>query len=42
VLAQHGDQAQATRRLEDWTRLLRWLLWRHLEAAKPAEEEAAA
>jgi hypothetical protein len=28
-----GDDEQAAQRLEDWARLLRWLLWRHLDAA---------
>jgi hypothetical protein len=33
VLAADGKQEAAARRLEDWTRLLRWWLWRHLNAA---------
>lgn len=32
VLAPDGEQGVAARRLEDWTRMLRWLLWRHLDA----------
>lgn len=42
VLSPNGEQHDATaRRLEDWTRLLRWLLWRHLDAAKPDGAGAA-
>lgn len=42
MLAGGGGLDDATRRLEDWTRLLRWLLWRHLDADKPADAGAAA
>ena len=38
----NGRRAAAARRLEDWTRLLRWLLWRHLDAIKPDPAGAAA
>ncbi|MBE1160675.1 hypothetical protein [Dyella acidiphila] len=34
MLAADGADA-ATHRLEDWTRMLRWLLWRHLGADSP-------
>jgi hypothetical protein len=33
VLAPGERHETTARRLEDWTRLLRWLLWRHLETA---------
>lgn len=42
VLSASGDHAAAAHRLEDWTRLLRWLLWRHLEAAKSDDAGVAA
>lgn len=41
ILSGHGQDA-ATRRLEDWTRLLRWLVWRHLDALKPDDAGATA
>ena len=31
LLASDSEQETAARRLDDWTRLLRWLLWRHLD-----------
>jgi hypothetical protein len=34
LLAPDERLPAAESRLEDWTRLLRWLLWRHLDAAK--------
>ncbi|RUL79020.1 hypothetical protein [Dyella choica] len=42
MLSSSGERDAAERRLEDWTRLLRWLLWRHLEAVRPDDARGAA
>lgn len=40
LLAPDGKSEAAARRLEDWTRLLRWLVWRHLNAAADGTGDA--
>ncbi|MFK2891637.1 hypothetical protein [Dyella flagellata] len=42
VLSPSGEHAVAARRLEDWTRLLRWLLWRHLDAVRTDDVRGSA
>jgi hypothetical protein len=42
LLSADGDHDAAARRLQDWTRLLRWLIWRHLDADKPDDTGAVA
>ncbi|WP_267221322.1 hypothetical protein [Dyella silvae] len=38
VLGSDAAQEAATRKLDDWARMLRWLLWRHIDAADKGRE----